>query len=87
MGLEPTTTGRAPVEIVPSTGSDSYCLRGCRHGQLSTPRPPTAQRAPTAAQNVLPVIDEPWMRSSPCPSHTAPVTTRSAPRTRLAMVT
>jgi hypothetical protein len=27
---------------------------------------------PTIAQNELPVIDEPWIRFSPCPSQTAP---------------
>src|SRR5581483_6730605 len=41
----------------------------------------------TTAQNVLPVIDEPWIRSSPCPSQTTPVRNSNAPRIRLAIGT
>ena len=43
--------------------------------------------APTMAQNVLPVIDDPVITPSPCPSHTAPVKKSSPPMTRLATVT
>jgi hypothetical protein len=35
---------------------------------------------------VLPVIDEPWISFSPCPSQTAPMRTSTAPRMRRAMV-
>ena len=42
------------------------------------------QQPPTTAQNVLPVIDEPWISVRPWPSQTAPVRTSSAPRMRLA---
>jgi hypothetical protein len=44
------------------------------------------QSAPTTVQNVLPVIDEPWMRFVPWPTQTAPVRTMTAPTTRLAIV-
>jgi hypothetical protein len=39
------------------------------------------------AQNALPVIEDPWMRLVPWPIQTAPVNTRRAPTTRLAMTT
>lgn len=45
------------------------------------------QIAPISAQNVLPVIDEPWIRFSPCPIQTTPVRKSSAPRILLATVT
>src|SRR4051794_35628036 len=42
-------------------------------------------RAPTIAQNALPVIDDPWITFVPWPIQTAPVRTSTAPTTRLAM--
>jgi hypothetical protein len=45
------------------------------------------QSAPTIAQNVLPVIEDPWMSCVPWPNQTAPATTSRAPTTRLAMIT
>lgn len=45
------------------------------------------QSAPTTVQNVLPVIDDPWMSVVPCPTQTAPTRTRAAPTARLAIVT
>ena len=43
--------------------------------------------APTTAQNVLPVIDDPSIRPVPWPTHTAPVRMSTTPTMRLAMVT
>lgn len=45
------------------------------------------QSAPTIAQNVLPLIEDPWMSRVPWPIQTAPTTTSTAPNTRLAIVT
>lgn len=49
--------------------------------------PATTQTAPMTAQKVLPVIDDPVMSVVPWPIQTTPVRERSAPTTRLAMVT
>src|SRR4029079_1796846 len=57
------------------------------HGQPSRTRPATAQKAPITAQNVLPVIDEPWMRVVPWPIQTTPVRQSRAPTRRRRMVT
>jgi hypothetical protein len=45
------------------------------------------QSAPTIAQNVLPVIEDPPMSCVPWPNQTAPARTSRAPTTRLAMIT
>jgi len=47
----------------------------------------TMQTAPVTAQNVLPVIEEPVITFVPWPTQTAPVRNRTAPTTRLRMVT
>src|SRR5437868_3234637 len=66
--------------------SRGYCC-AWRDGQLSRLSPPTTATAPAIAQNVLPVMDDPWMRRSPCPIHTAPVKTSKPPSTRRTIVT
>lgn len=45
------------------------------------------QTAPMTAQNVLPVMEDPVNRPVPWPTQTTPVRNRTAPTTRLAMVT
>jgi hypothetical protein len=45
------------------------------------------QSAPTIAQNVLPVMDDPLMSWVPWPIQTTPVMTSTAPTTRLTMIT
>src|SRR5436305_12413256 len=45
------------------------------------------QRTPMTAQNVLPVIEDPVIMLIPWPPQTTPVRNRTAPTTRLAMVT
>jgi len=61
--------------------------RDWRHGQPSRKRPAATQTAPITAQNVLPVIDEPWMRLVPWPIQTTPVRQSKAPTTRRTTVT
>src|SRR6476646_7075929 len=62
--------------------------RDCHHGQPSRTRPATKQTAPATAQNVLPVIDDPWIRRVvPCPIQTRPVRHNTAPRTRRTTIT
>src|SRR3954447_20895058 len=47
--------------------------------------PATTQTAPITAQNVLPVIDDPWMRDVPWPIQTRPVRQSNTPTARLRM--
>jgi hypothetical protein len=49
--------------------------------------PSTTQTTPITAQNVLPVIDDPWITFVPWPIQTTPTRMKRSPSTRLTAIT